>query len=293
MSLLELRAEMDRLKSSEHYARYLETEFDEAARDDVVRSFAQRFSSIEHLVQQQELLKVQASVQAGAAPSRMMETAEQRRVRLESSFSTFKHEFVREKGGKDKSLTEQARRNHVAGVALMTARELVPDADSPAMVVLAAQGLDDSVKDIEELRTALDQGIAHCMQTADNLIIAYKHSWEAVSRMDGECDLRLSDERAKALKEALAAMDKEADRERASKVAKNASNGGNGGGGGGYRHFNRRGRGHSGFDVPPYGPNQLYANALGAGRGMVAPPTYGNYPNPAFFPGAAGRGRGH
>ena len=80
MSLLELRAEMDRLKSSEHYARYLETEFDEAARDDVVRSFAQRFSSIEHLVQQQELLKVQASVQAGAAPSRMMETAEQRRV---------------------------------------------------------------------------------------------------------------------------------------------------------------------------------------------------------------------
>ena len=177
MSLLELRAEMDRLKSSEHYARYLETEFNEAARDDVVRSFAQRFSSIEHLVQQQELLKVQASVQAGAAPSRMMETAEQRRVRLESSFSTFKHEFVREKGGKDKSLTEQARRNHVAGVALMTARELVPDADSPAMVVLAAQGLDDSVKDIEELRTALDQGIAHCMQTADNLIIAYKHSW--------------------------------------------------------------------------------------------------------------------
>eukprot|EP00959_Pyramimonas_sp_CCMP1952_P132401 2768387-Pyramimonas_sp.AAC.1 len=54
------------------------------------------------------------------------------------------------------------------------------------MVVLAAQGLEDSVKDMEELRTALDEGIAHCKQTADNLIIAYKHSWEAVSRMDGD-----------------------------------------------------------------------------------------------------------
>ena len=53
MSLLELRAELERLKSNEHYARYLATEFDEAARDDVVRSFAQRFGRIESLVQQQ------------------------------------------------------------------------------------------------------------------------------------------------------------------------------------------------------------------------------------------------
>eukprot|EP00976_Prorocentrum_cordatum_P112111 1195479-Prorocentrum_minimum.AAC.1 len=89
-SLVQLQAELTRLKSNALYARCIGTEFDDAARDDVTRSFAKRFEKIEELVQQQELLKVQVSVQAGAAPARAVETAEQKRMRLESTFSTFK-----------------------------------------------------------------------------------------------------------------------------------------------------------------------------------------------------------
>lgn len=291
MSTEQLQETKRELEAHPLFDRYKETRFRKDERSGELQAFAGEYDALMDLLKQRETLRLQVQVAAGASGRRVEEAPEAKKARHLAFFPTANKEFVNEKGKVNRSLLEQASRNHEAGVQFLAMRELVPEKDSPAMATLEAAGHDEVIKDLGELRQRADEGVARCKRVAQLLLIAHKYDWNVVAKMEGASGLSgLDESEQRALKEALEEVQK--DEERAAK--RKASEAKSDQGDKGKRWQGRRSFGHLDASASGFGGfNPYFANhAGGAGRGaFLAPPSVGQFQQQSY-PQGFGRGNG-
>ena len=274
MSTAVLQARKLELEAHELFAGYREAEFrPPGERSPEINAFAKKFEELDALLMERGLLELKAEVHAaGAGQTQLVESGEQIEDRLARGLATFGCDFKGSDGKPNKSLQGQAARNRDVAVKLMVAADLMPGADSPAMLLLETEGQGEALAKLEKVREAITQGVDHCKEVAKLLLIAHKHGWRVADRFAGESDLRFSDEE-KALKEAVEYVRKEEDLERSQKRSRDY---------GSNRWPQRDRTPGSGVYPPSFGQ---YAAGAGGGPGAGSAPPYGRGKSPAFFPG--------
>ena len=282
MSTAVLQARKLELEAHELFAGYREAEFrPPGERTPEINAFAKKFEELDALLMERGLLQLRAEVlAAGAGQTQLVaESGEQMEDRMARGLATFGCDFKGSDGKPNKSLQGQAARNRDVAVKLMVAADLMPGADSPAMLLLETEGQGEALAKLEKVREAITQGVDHCKEVAKLLLIAHKHSWRVADRFAGESDLRFSDEEEKALKEAVEYVRKEEDLERSQKRSRDY---------GSSRWPQRDRTPGSGVYPPSFGqfPNsQFFPAGTGGGPGAGSAPPYGRGRSPAFFPG--------
>ena len=275
MSTAALQARKLELEAHELFAGYREAEFrPPGERTPEINAFAKKFEELDALLMERGLLQLKAEVYAaGAGQTQPVESGEDMEGRMARGLATFGCDFKGSDGKPNKSLQGQAARNRDVAVKLMVAADLMPGADSPAMLLLETEGQGEALAKLEKVREAITQGVDHCKEVAKLLLIAHKHGWRVADRFAGESDLRFSDEEEKVLKEAVEYVRKEEDLERSQKRSRDY---------GSNRWPQRDRTPGSGVYPPSFGQ---YAAGAGGGPGTGSAPPYGRGKSPAFFPG--------